>query len=371
MVHSPILDNNDFPSTQDLEIPPTPGMDVNFIDDNTISNICVKIESQYQSPLQSNQNLHPQPEVHSLIIDNDGFPSSQDLEIPPTPGGGYQVKFVNLYTINERSKHSQTDAVQEIELPPTPGAGHQIKLVNLYTIDERSKFTQTDVESTLIKSMMGDKTPLSLGCDYVPSQSIVDNKCHIHTQTENEIDGLSSNILHNFDNLQNNLTPEISDINILDVNTQHLIDNFENLKDESGSISPFSLFSDFELPPENDKADIDINNTCSHHTISLQNYVYLQATLAVNFTNVVGANILKSEIYDHVLDRIVLMYNSLMSSSVNEHDHFNFVVCEIYVCLSIDRILHNVCEPDQYFLNNLCEFGKQIAKVIEEKGCPQ
>ena len=150
-----------------------------------------------------------------------------------------------------------------------------------------------------------------------------------------------------------------------------MIDNFEKIKDESGPVSPFSLFSDFELPPENIDADIDINNTCSYHTISLKNYVCLQATLTMNYTNIGGANKLNFEIYDYVLDRIILLYNSLMCSSVNEHDHLYFVVGKIYICLSIDRILNNVCEPDQEFLDSLCEFSKQIANVIEEKGCTQ
>ena len=134
-------------------------MDVDFIDDNSTSaNTCIKIISQFQPPIQSIQNLLPQPTIHSSIIVDDDFPSSQ-----------------------------------EIEIPPTPGAGYELKLVNHYTLEDRSKFTQTDAVSTLNKSTLTDEIPL---------------------MTENEIAVSPSNILPNFDNLQNDLAAEISDLNI-------------------------------------------------------------------------------------------------------------------------------------------------------------
>ena len=97
--------------------------------------------------------------------------------------------------------------------------------------------------------------------------------------------------------------------------------------------------------------------TCSHHNILLKHYVCTQETLTLNYTNIVGVNKLNLEIYDHVLDRIMLIYNSLVCSSINEHNNLYFVIGNIYVYLGIDRNLHNMCEPDQEFLDGLCKFS--------------
>ena len=67
-----------------------------------------------------------------------------------------------------------------------------------------------------------------------------------------------------------------------------------------------------------------------------------------------------------MLDRIILIYNSLGSSRVNEHVQLFLIIGKVYVYLQIDRNLHNMCEPDQEFLEGLCEFYKQISKVIEK-----
>ena len=358
-------------------------LDLNFLNSNN-SNTNIKISQQFLSPQLSNQKQHSQLVVPlPQNIDDGDTPLSQDqLEIPPTPGSGFEYRLINRYNILGRSKSTQTNTVSTLDQnthhyniqersksSQTDTVSTLRQSSHRFNIQERSKLTQTDTVSSLEQNIQPDKLS-SLGYVDDLSPSIVEsNHQKTYNQTENkyEVDVQPSSISQNDFNLQFDLSPEISDSNIFKINTQQLFKNLEEIS-EGSSLSPLSLVNDFEIPPSNVKVDVDANKTGRYFTYSLKDYVTIQITLTLNSTNFVGANKLSEEIYDHVLDRIILIYNSLVNSSINEHDNLFFVVGNIYIYIRIDRILQNVCLPDQEFIDGLYVFSKQIAKAIEEFG---
>ena len=186
-------------------------------------------------------------------------------------------------------------------------------------------------------------------------------------QTENEIDELAYSMSQNDIIPHIGLTQHISDLSTSDVcavTSQQLYDNLNQVADTNGLVSPFSQDSDSDVPPKNaNENDIKLTKV---FVIYLKSYINIQASLSVNINDFTGANMHIDEIYNHLLDRIILLYNSLVISSVMTHDYLLFDIGKVCICLEINRNIYQICEPDQEFLNGLCFFCKQISIAVEE-----
>ena len=256
---------------------------------------------------------------------------------------------------------------KEVDIPPTPGSGLELRVVNLQNIDERSKLTQTRTIQRADKSTITINSSNVLVHDEDLSSSFSIAKQDFCMQTENVIDELAYSMSQN-DIIPNiGLTQHISDLSTSDVcavTSQQLYDNLNQVADTNGLATPFSQDSDSDVPPKNaNENDIKLTKV---FVIYLKSYINIQASLSVNINDFIGANIHIGEIYNHLLDRIILLYNSLVISSVMTHDYLLFDIGKVCICLEINRNIYQMCEPDQEFLNGLCFFCKQISIAVEE-----